>query len=118
MKEGDVVKAGEPLFHDKTVEEMNFASPVSGKVLNINRGERRKILSVTIQADAQIEYAKYDVKVGTGDEVKALLLKAGIWSLIGQRPYDCIADPKKAPKAIWISSFDSAPLAPDYEFVL
>ena len=61
VKEGDVVKAGEPLFHDKTVEEMNFASPVSGKVLNINRGERRKILSVTIQADAQIEYAKYDV---------------------------------------------------------
>jgi len=118
VKEGDVVKAGEPLFHDKTVEEMNFASPVSGKILNINRGERRKILSVTIQADAQIEYAKYDVKVETGDDVKALLLKAGIWSLIGQRPYDCIADPKKAPKAIWISSFDSAPLAPNYEFIL
>ena len=118
VREGDVVKAGSPLFCDKKFAEMNFASPVSGKVQSINRGERRKVLSITIEADATIEYEKYDVAVSTGDEVRALLLKAGVWSYIKQRPYDCIANPTKAPKAIWISSFDSAPLAPNYEYVL
>ena len=118
VREGDVVKAGSPLFCDKKFAEMNFASPVSGKVQSINRGERRKVLSITIEADATIAYEKYDVAVSTGDEVRALLLKAGVWSYIKQRPYDCIANPTKAPKAIWISSFDSAPLAPNYEYVL
>ncbi len=118
VHEGDVVKAGTPLFYDKKFAEMNFASPVSGKVLGINRGERRKVLSITIEADAVIAYQTYDTSVSSGDEVKALLLKAGVWSYIKQRPYDCIADPTKSPKAIWISSFDTAPLAPNYEWIL
>lgn len=118
VKEGDVVKAGSPLFYDKKFAEMNFASPVSGKILAVNRGERRKVVSITIEADAAIAYEKYDVKLSSGEDVKALLLKAGVWSYISQRPYDCIADPTKSPKAIYISSFDSAPLAPNYEFVL
>lgn len=118
VKEGDVVKAGSPLFYDKTFAEMNFASPVSGKVTAINRGERRKVTSITIEADAVIEYAKYEVNLHSGEDVKALLLKAGVWNLIGQRPYDCIALPTKTPKAIFVSTFDSAPLAPDYNYVL
>jgi len=118
VKPGDVVKAGSPLFYDKKFADMNFASPVSGTVLEIVRGERRKIMAITIQADAEWQYEKYDVAVSNGDEVKALLQKAGLWSYIGQRPYDCIADPTKAPKAIWISSFDSAPLAPNYEWIM
>ena len=118
VRPGDVVKAGDPLFYDKKFADMNFASPVSGTVLEIIRGERRKIMSITIQADAVIEYAKYDTNVSTAEEVKALLLKAGVWSYISQRPYDCIADPTKTPKAIWISSFDSAPLAPNYEWIM
>ena len=118
VREGDVVKAGSPLFYDKRFESMNFASPVSGKVLGINRGERRKIMSITIAADAVQEYEHYEVKAETADDVRQLLLKAGVWSYLRQRPYDCIADPTKSPKAIWISSFDSAPLAPNYEYVL
>lgn len=118
VREGDVVKAGSPLFYDKRFEEMNFASPVSGKVLGINRGERRKIMSVTIAADAVQEYEHYEVKAETADDVRQLLLKSGVWSYLRQRPYDCIANPTKSPKAIWISSFDSAPLAPNYEYVL
>ena len=118
VHEGDVVKAGDPLFRDKKFEEMSFASPVSGKVQAIIRGERRKIMSITIEADSTIAYTKYDTAVTTGEEVKALLMKAGVWSYLRQRPYDCIANPTKSPKAIWISSFDSAPLAPNYEYVL
>lgn len=121
VKEGQKVKAGDPIFHDKTFVEMNFTAPVSGEILGINRGERRKVLSITIKADAKTEYAKFEtdnLSTMNGDEVKSMLLKSGLWSLIKQRPYDVIANPTKAPKAIFISAFDSAPLAPDYEFIL
>ena len=114
VKVGDPVKAGSPLFHDKAFEEMQFTSPVSGKVVDIVRGERRKVMSIDIQADAVIAYEKFD----TAGDVKSLLLKSGLWALLKQRPYDCIALPNKTPRAIFISSFDTAPVAPDYEFVL
>ena len=114
VKVGDKVKAGSPLFHDKAFEEMQFTSPVSGKVVDIVRGERRKVMSIDIQADAAIAYEKFD----TAGDVKSLLLKSGLWALLKQRPYDCIALPNKTPRAIFISTFDTAPVAPDYEFVL
>ncbi len=121
VKAGDKVKAGTPVFHDKTVESMNFVSPVSGEVTAVNRGERRKVLSITIARDPETEYEKFGFKPLaqlSGEEVKAALLQAGLWPYIKQRPYDVIANPDKAPKAIFISAFDSAPLAPDHEFVL
>lgn len=114
VHEGDKVKAGSPLFQDKTFAEMLFTSPVSGKVSAIVRGERRKVLSIDIEADATMQYEAFDTK----QDLKALLLQSGLWALIKQRPYDCIALPNKTPKAVFISSFDSAPLAPDYDFVL
>lgn len=119
VHEGDRVKAGTPLFHDKVHEAMNFVSPVSGEILAINRGDRRKVMSITIKADIQDEYEVFDTKeLNTAEQVKNLLLKAGLWMFIKQRPYDVIANPDKTPKAIFISGFDSAPLAPDYTYVL
>jgi len=121
VKPGDKVKAGTPVFHDKTFGNMNFVSPVSGEVLAVNRGERRKVMSITIAREHRIEYEKFDVKPLhslSGDEVKALLLQAGLWVYIKQRPFDIIANPNNAPKAIFISSFDSAPLAPNNDFVM
>lgn len=114
VHEGDSVKAGSPLFHDKAFEQMQFTSPVSGKVVAIVRGDRRKVMSIDIEANAGIEYETFDVK----QDVKSLLLQSGLWCLIKQRPYDCIAMPTKQPKAIFVSTFDSAPVAPDYEWVL
>lgn len=120
VKEGTSVKAGTPLFHDKQFASMNFASPVSGTVLAINRGERRKVLSITIEADPQPIYEQYSGSLAemSAEAIKALILQAGLWCYIKQRPYDVIANPEKTPKAIFISGFDSAPLAPDYEYVL
>lgn len=121
VKEGDVVKAGSPVFYNKAVPEMNFVAPVSGKILAVNRGERRKVLSVTIAPDAKTEHETFttgSLAKLSGEEVKSQLLTAGIWAYIKQRPYDIIADPAKAPKAIFVSSFDSAPIAPDFDFVL
>ncbi len=114
VHEGDSVKAGSPLFHDKAFEQMLFTSPVSGKVVAIVRGDRRKVMSIDIEADACTAYEMFDKSA----DIKTLLLQSGLWCLIKQRPYDCIAMPSKQPKAIFISTFDSAPVAPDYEWVL
>ncbi|MDD3108327.1 MAG: Na(+)-translocating NADH-quinone reductase subunit A [Alistipes sp.] len=117
----DVVKAGSPLFYDKYHPQVLFTSPVSGKVSAINRGEKRKILSVVVTPEAEQVYETFDVPAlakATSSEVTELLLKAGLWPMILQRPYGIIANPEQAPKAIFVSGFDSAPLAPDFNFVL
>ena len=109
VKEGDIVKAGSPVFYNKAVESMNFVSPVSGKILAVNRGERRKILSITIQRDVTNEFLKFEntaLAQMKAEDVKALLLQSGLWAYVKQRPYDVIANPAQAPKAIFVSTFD------------
>lgn len=121
VKEGDRVKAGTPLFFNKYSERVLFTSPVSGTVTAVNRGEKRKVLSVTVAPDAQQsyeEFAKPDLQQASRDELVELLLRAGLWPMLVQRPYGIIADPADTPKAIFVSAFDSAPLAPDYNFAL
>lgn len=120
VKEGEQVEAGSPLFHDKQFADMNFVSPVSGKVIAVNRGERRKIMSIDIEAEKQIVYRHFgcDLAKMSAEEVKSALLEAGLWCFIKQRPYDCIAMPNKTPKAVFVSTFDTAPCAPDYEWVM
>lgn len=121
VKEGDKVKAGTPLFFNKANERILFTSPVSGTVAAVNRGEKRKILSVTVTPDATQEYeefAKPDLKSASREQIVELLLRSGLWPMIVQRPYGIIADPNDTPKAVFVSAFDSAPLAPDYNYVL
>ena len=120
-KVGTKVKAGDPIFYDKSNEALKFVSPVSGEVIDIPRGDKRKILAVKIQADkeqAYTEYGKFDLGAASADTVKAHLLASGCWPFIKQRPYDVIANPDKAPKAIFISAYASAPLVADLDFTL
>jgi len=115
------VKAGSPLFFDKYHPEVLFTSPVSGKVVSITRGERRRILEVVVKADPQIAYESFrkgDPESMEREEVIENLQKSGLWPFIRQRPYHIIANGSDIPKAIFISGFDTAPLAPDYDFVL
>ncbi|MBQ9440266.1 MAG: Na(+)-translocating NADH-quinone reductase subunit A [Paludibacteraceae bacterium] len=114
VHDGDVIHAGDPLFHDKQCEDLCITSPVSGTVTAVVRGERRKVLSINIKADAETTYKQFDTK---GD-VKQLLLESGLWALLRQRPYDIIANPQNEIRDIFVSAFDSAPLAPDYNFIL
>lgn len=121
VKVGDRVKAGDVVFLDKYNDSVKYVSPVSGTIQDITRGEKRRILEVVITADATIEYADHGAKDPTGmssEEVKETLLNAGLWPFIKQRPLDVVANPANAPKAIFISAFDSAPLAPDMDFVM
>jgi len=121
VKEGSEVKAGTTLFVDKNQPDICFTSPVSGKVVAINRGERRAILEVVVMADITIEYES--LQAGnpfsmSHEEVIKNLLKSGLWPAIKQRPYNIVASPNDTPKSIFVSAFDTAPLAPDYDFVI
>ena len=123
VNEGDIVKAGSPLFHDKKNENIIFTAPVSGEVVEIKRGERRKLLEVKILADRTVEhlsFTKYSVSEIanlTRDQIQQQLLKSGVWVNLVQRPFGIVADPGETPKSIFISGFDSHPLAPDYNFL-
>lgn len=121
VKVGDEVKAGDVLFTDKAHPEVKFTAPVSGTIEAVNRGERRKLLEVVIKADAETQYLDFgaaDVNKLSRDETINKLLDSGVWPVILQRPYAIIANPATTPKAIFVSAFDSAPLAPDYDVVL
>ncbi|WP_167612632.1 Na(+)-translocating NADH-quinone reductase subunit A [Maribellus sediminis] len=115
------VKAGDALFYDKYHPEIVFTAPVGGKVLSINRGERRKVLEIVIETNesaGKLQFKKADPAGLSEDEVKEQILKSGLWPFIKRRPYGVIASPTEKPGSIYISTFDTAPLAPDYNFVL
>ena len=121
VKPEDKVKAGEPLFIDKNCPELQFVSPVSGTVVAVNRGERRRVLSVVVESDGKFESVEYkakDVLSLSAEEIKADLAKAGLFAFMRQRPYDVIATPSDSPRAIFVSAFDSKPLAVDFEIAL
>jgi Na+-transporting NADH:ubiquinone oxidoreductase subunit A len=120
-KEGAEVKAGEALFHSKSDPRILFSSPVSGKVVAVERGARRKVLAVKITADARQVYEDFgtkDASAMSAEEVKNHLFTSGCWPFIKQRPFDVVANPNQAPKAIFVSAHTSAPLAADLEYTL
>jgi len=120
VKPGDKVLAGTPLFHDKLQPEIVFTSPVSGIVLSLERGDRRKMLEVVVEKSGSenIDFGKGDPSRLSRAEIREKLLASGLWPAIRQRPYHVIAKPGDVPKSIFISGFDSAPLAPDYNYVM
>ena len=121
VKPEQEVKAGTTLFYDKNNPEVKFVSPVSGVVTAVERGARRKVLNVSIQASKVQEYVdfgKKDINQISGDEVRQSLLDAGLFGFIKERPYDVVANPTSQPRAIFVSGFDSNPLAGSFEFKL
>jgi Na+-transporting NADH:ubiquinone oxidoreductase subunit A len=121
VKAGVKVKAGEPIFYDKSNDSIQFVSPVSGEVTEIIRGDKRRILEIKIQADKTqtfFDHEKLEVKSAKKEAIKAKLLASGCWPFVMQRPYDVIANPEQTPKGIFISAYASAPLAANFDFVL
>ena len=121
VKEGDSVKCGSPVFCDKYNDKINFSSPVSGKVNKIIRGEKRRILAVTISSDdkfTQLNKKTKDYSTLDREELKNDLLNIGLWPYLRMRPIDIVASPTDIPKSIFISGFDSNPLSPDYDFIM
>lgn len=118
---GDNVKAGDILFFDKKRPEIKYVAPVSGEVIEINRGAKRSIAEVVILADKELVYRSYDVPDpdnASREDLVAFLLESGAWPLLRQRPYNTVPDHDEVPRDVYISTFDSAPLAPDMDIVV
>ena len=119
VKEGDAVKAGSPVMADKQRPEILFTSPVSGTVCGIVRGQKRKLLAVLVKASEKQEFVDFGTKSpANAQETKEILLNTGLWGALIQRPYGTMAQPDTTPKAIFVSSFSTAPLAADTDFTL
>ncbi len=121
VKAGDKIRAGAPVLYDKNCPEIKITSPVSGEIIAINRGEKRKLLNILIASEKiarNVYYGKKDIQRLTAEDIKKTLAESGIFAFIKQRPYDIIANPQDTPRDIFISGFYSAPLAPDLEFIL
>lgn len=120
VKPGDRVSAGSPIFHDKIRPEIIFASPVSGTVVSVIRGDRRKLMEVVIEKNGN-DYIDFGIADPSGlsrEKIRESLLVSGLWPVVRQRPYHIVANPQDVPKAIFISGFDTSPLAPDYNFIM
>jgi Na+-transporting NADH:ubiquinone oxidoreductase subunit A len=124
VKEGESVKAGTPIFEGKNCPDVVFASPVSGEVVEILRGEKRALLEIRILADREVkfkEFRKYtpsELNNADPKEIKDQILHSGLWPCLIQRPFAIVADPSEMPKSIFISGFDTSPLAVDYGLTL
>ncbi len=121
VKAGDHVSAGSVIFHDKYNEQVKYVSPVSGTIKDVVRGEKRRILEVVVTTDGAqqfIENGPKNIAEMSGDEIKEAMLANGLFAFVRQRPLDVVADPTQTPKSIFVSAFDSAPLAADLDFML
>lgn len=121
LKEGGKLKAGDTVFYSKDNEDIKVVSPVSGTLTAIERGAKRVITRIVIEADQEDvfkDFGKTDLNSADASTIKKRLLESGCWPFIKQRPYDIIADANEAPKSIFISAYASAPLAADYDFTL
>lgn len=120
VRVGDKVLAGTQLFRDKNRQDILFTSPVSGKVTAINRGDRRVLQEIVIEraGNDYVDFGKSNPENATRELIKKVLLVSGLWPMIRQRPYHIIANPADVPKSIFISGFDTAPLAPDNNFIM
>lgn len=121
VSEGDKVKVGTPIIQDKNNEKILITSPVSGQISEIKRGEKRKLENIVIKSDSEqssIDFGKTEIEKIERAEIIEKLLNSGLWPYIKQRPYGIIANPNELPDAIFISGFDTAPLAPDMKFVM
>lgn len=116
---GDEVKAGTPIFFDKKRPEIKYVSPVSGEFIELNRGEKRSISELVVLADGEQKFVQHQVPaLSQRDEVVDFMAGSGAWTLLRQRPFDVIPDTQEVPRDIFISTFDTAPLAPDNNFIV
>ncbi len=120
VREGEQVKAGSILFHDKYREAIKFTSPVSGEIAEIRRGEKRRILEVRILPDVEsqsLDFGVADPVSLSRDQIIDKLMMSGLWTTVRQRPFSTIANPNDSPRDIFVSAINSAPLSADYNFI-
>ncbi len=124
VKEGETVKAGSPIYFIRGIEDVKYCSPVSGEIAEIKRGEKRKILEIKILADKEIAFEQFksysasDINGLSREDAIEQMKAGGVWPNLVQRPFGIVANPADKPKAIYISAFDTNPLAPELAYQL
>ncbi len=121
VKVGDRVQVGSPILYHKASPDVKITSPVSGEVVAVNRGAKRKILDIEVKADAELDYKAFDVEGllnKSAEDVLALIMESGLFAFFKQRPYDRLADPKVAPRDIFVTANFTAPLAPNFAYLI
>ena len=124
VKEGDHVKTGSPVLSSKTVPDLFVTSPGSGRIARIVFGERRVINEIVINLDKTESFEEFErfneqaVVSLSSERIKGQLLRSGLWPVIRQRPFSCVADPGKMPKAVFVSAMSTAPFTPDMDYLL
>ncbi|MBE0642137.1 MAG: Na(+)-translocating NADH-quinone reductase subunit A [Bacteroidales bacterium] len=121
VREGDQVKAGTPLFFDKYRDKIKVVSPVGGTVVAINRGKQRVIEEIRIESSGSIVYEQFGKASPSSMSREAVLdhmLNSGTFVFLHQLPYAIVANPDDTPKSIFVSAFDTAPLAPDQDLLV
>lgn len=121
VKEGEEVRAGEPLFFDKPSPNIIYTAPVSGEIVEVRRGAKRAISEIVILPDSDIKYrefGKMDAAAASREDIVNRLLESGAWVLMRQRPFNVVPNPDIVPRDIFVSCFDTAPLAADQNYVI
>ncbi len=121
VEPGTEVKAGTTLMYDKAFPDLKITSPHSGEVVEIRRGDKRVLQAIVVLADKQNQFEDFgaaDPNSLSSEAVREKMLASGVWACLRQRPYNCIPNPDEAPKSIFISAFDSAPLAADFDLIV
>lgn len=120
VKPGDSVKAGDPLLIDKVSASISLVAPVDGTIKEVNRGERRHIEYISVEGDINKSRATLEIKTDSAEQICETLQKSGLWAMMRQRPYDIVPEAEIKPRDIFVTAFDSAPLAeflPDGELL-
>lgn len=111
VKTGDKVDAGSPLLKDKATGKILLTSPVAGTVDDVHRGERRHIEYISVKKESE-STAKI-APVNSANEIKEAMMASGLWAMMRQRPFDIVPEADSTPRDIFVTAFDSAPLAGD-----
>ncbi|MDO4551300.1 MAG: Na(+)-translocating NADH-quinone reductase subunit A [Planctomycetia bacterium] len=120
---GDHVKTGQVLFTDSKLPAVKFTSPGCGVVKEINRGEKRRFLSIIIQLEGNEteefhKYSETELETLTRQQVVENLTSSGLWTALRKRPFGKIPSPEKTARALFITAMDTNPLAPSAEIVI
>lgn len=118
VEEGDEVKIGQLLFEDRKTDGVRFTAPGAGKVVAINRGERRALQSVVIELSDDEEQVEFDVSNQDGETLRELLAEAGLWTALRARPFNKVPSPSETCSSIFVTAIDTNPLAASAEVVL
>lgn len=121
VRDGDRVRLGQTILTDKNHPGICFTAPGSGTVRGVNRGAKRKLLSIVMdleEGDEQEQFATHGVSSLTGEQARENLLKSGLWTGLRTRPFNRVPAPDSAPRSIFVTAMDSNPLAADPVVIL